>query len=257
MDLAGGEAQAATHGPLDVGNFMLSPDGRHLVVSMNVFPDCDDLDCTRHRFEERAAHHEQSRLYDRLFIRHFDSWADGTRWQLFAYALDEQGVTSGRAGVVDARHGRRHAVPALWRRQRMVFHRRQSRVHLRGPHCRQQRVVEHELRSVPDRNRRGHAAAQSHRRQSGLGHRAGGVSRWPDPGVSRDEAARAAESDRFGIMLKDLAERRYARTVAELGPLGAGAALVRRRPVPVYDCRRRRPATSVRGRARHGVACCH
>lgn len=95
LDLAGGEAQAATHGPLDVGNFMLSPDGRHIVVSMNVFPDCDNLDCTRHRLEERAAHREQSRLYDRLFIRHFDTWADGMRWQLFAFALDDQGVTTG------------------------------------------------------------------------------------------------------------------------------------------------------------------
>lgn len=95
LSLAGGEAQATTHGPLDVGNFMLSPDGRHLVVSMSVFPDCDNLECTRHRLEERAAHKEEARLYDRLFIRHWDAWADGLRSQLFAFALDEQGVAAG------------------------------------------------------------------------------------------------------------------------------------------------------------------
>jgi acylaminoacyl-peptidase len=95
LDLAGGEAQPSTHGPLEVGSFSLAPDGRHLVVSMHVFPDCDTLDCSKHRFEERAAHKEAGRLYDRLFIRHWDFWADGTRSQLFVYALDEQGIALG------------------------------------------------------------------------------------------------------------------------------------------------------------------
>jgi acylaminoacyl-peptidase len=95
LDLAGGEAQATTHGPLDVGDFAVSPDGKHLAVSMSVFPDCENLDCTRHRLEERAGHRDEARLYDRAFVRHWDTWADGMRSQLFAYALDEQGVASG------------------------------------------------------------------------------------------------------------------------------------------------------------------
>jgi dipeptidyl aminopeptidase/acylaminoacyl peptidase len=95
LDMMGGEAQPATHGPLEVGAFMVAPDGRHLVVSMHVYPECDTLDCTRHRIEERAAHKDIGRLYDRLFVRHWDFWADGTRSQLFVYALDEQGIASG------------------------------------------------------------------------------------------------------------------------------------------------------------------
>ena len=95
LDLAGGEAQAATHTPFDVGSFMLAPDGRHLIVSMNVFPDCDNLECTRRRLDERAAQKGTGRLFDHLFIRHWDAWADGTRSQLFAYALDEQGIAGG------------------------------------------------------------------------------------------------------------------------------------------------------------------
>ncbi|HXR19490.1 MAG TPA: S9 family peptidase [Steroidobacteraceae bacterium] len=95
LDLAGGEAQAVTHGPLEVGSFMLAPDGKHIVVAMNVFPDCDSLDCTKRRLEERATQKDNGRLFERLFVRHWDSWANGTRSQLFAYALDEQGIAWG------------------------------------------------------------------------------------------------------------------------------------------------------------------
>jgi dipeptidyl aminopeptidase/acylaminoacyl peptidase len=95
IDMAAGEAQAVTHGPLDVGSFMLAPDGRHLVASHRVFPDCNDFECTRQRVIERSSQRDAGRVYDRMFVRHWDSWADGTRSQLFVYALDEQGIASG------------------------------------------------------------------------------------------------------------------------------------------------------------------
>lgn len=95
LDLAGGEAQAVTHSALEITNFMVAPDSHHIVVSMHVFPDCEDLDCSKHRMEERSAQRGAGRVYDRMFIRHWDSWADGTRSQLFAYALDEQGIATG------------------------------------------------------------------------------------------------------------------------------------------------------------------
>lgn len=95
LDLAGGEAQAVTHGPLDVGSFMISPDGRHLIASMRVFTDCNDIECTRQRLEDRTAHRDDPRLYERLFIRHWDAWDDGMRSQLFALSLNEQGIAEG------------------------------------------------------------------------------------------------------------------------------------------------------------------
>jgi dipeptidyl aminopeptidase/acylaminoacyl peptidase len=95
LDVSGGEAQAATHAPLDVGSYLVAPDGRHLIVAMNVFVDCDTLECTTRRLEERSAQKSTGRLFDHLFIRHWDAWADGTRSQLFAYALDEQGIAGG------------------------------------------------------------------------------------------------------------------------------------------------------------------
>jgi dipeptidyl aminopeptidase/acylaminoacyl peptidase len=97
LDLAGGEAQAVTHSTLEIGSFMVAPDGRHIVVSMSVFPDCADVECTRHRIEERSTQRGAGRVYDRMFVRHWESWADGTRSQLFAYALDEQSIAIGAA----------------------------------------------------------------------------------------------------------------------------------------------------------------
>ena len=95
LDLAGGEAQPVTRAPLDIGSYMLSPDGRRLLVSMEVYPDCDTLPCTRRRLDERAAQKRSGQLYERLFIRHWDSWSDGTRAQLFVYALDKEGSATG------------------------------------------------------------------------------------------------------------------------------------------------------------------
>ncbi len=95
LDLAGGDAQPVTHAPLDIASFMLSPDGRHLVVAMDVFLDCDTPECSKRRLDERAARQDTGQLYERLFMRHWDAWSNGTRSQLFIYALDAQGDAAG------------------------------------------------------------------------------------------------------------------------------------------------------------------
>jgi len=45
----GSEAEQVTSLPLDVGSFKLAPDGGRLVVSLDVFADCEDLDCSVNR----------------------------------------------------------------------------------------------------------------------------------------------------------------------------------------------------------------
>ena len=97
LELAGGEAQQVTHAPLDIGSFMLAPDGRHLVVSMEVFIDCGTPECTRQRLDERAAQKNTGQLFQRLFVRHWDEWSDGTRSQLFGYPLGADGLATGPA----------------------------------------------------------------------------------------------------------------------------------------------------------------
>jgi dipeptidyl aminopeptidase/acylaminoacyl peptidase len=88
LPVAGGEATQVTRLPLDVASFRASPRGGRLVVAVEVFPDCRDLDCTKKRLEERKDAKAHGRAYDRLFVRHWDKWDDGRVSKLFSVALD-------------------------------------------------------------------------------------------------------------------------------------------------------------------------
>ena len=109
---AGGAAQQVSDLPLDVEGFRISPDGAHLAVALSVFTDCDgDLACTRAKLNAREADKASGRVYDKLFVRHWDTWADGRRNQLFLLTLDAAGkaaatpvlLTRGIAGDVPSK----------------------------------------------------------------------------------------------------------------------------------------------------------
>ena len=83
----GGEAEQVTREPLDVGNLVVSPDGRHLAYTMDVFPDCTPAE-TKERLDEQKKSKATGRVYERLFIRHWDTWKDGRRSHLFVSAAE-------------------------------------------------------------------------------------------------------------------------------------------------------------------------
>ncbi|HEY5810064.1 MAG TPA: S9 family peptidase [Povalibacter sp.] len=89
---AGGESEQVTKLPLDVGSFKLSPNGARLVVSLEVFADCADFACTTGRVDEKSNSKAVGRVYDRIFIRHWDTWSDGRISQLFALTLENGAV---------------------------------------------------------------------------------------------------------------------------------------------------------------------
>jgi dipeptidyl aminopeptidase/acylaminoacyl peptidase len=89
---SGGDAQRVTDYPLDVGALKLSPRGDLLALSMEVFPDCATLTCTRERLDARAKDKATGRTYERLFIRHWDAWSNGTRSHLFTAQLAPDGA---------------------------------------------------------------------------------------------------------------------------------------------------------------------
>jgi dipeptidyl aminopeptidase/acylaminoacyl peptidase len=91
--MPGAEPTQVTRLPLDVGSFHVAPAGGRLVVSLEVFIDCPDLGCTTRRLEARSKDKATGVAYDQLFIRHWDTWSDGRRAQLFALTLNEDGTT--------------------------------------------------------------------------------------------------------------------------------------------------------------------
>ena len=79
----GGEAEQVSDQPLDVANLVVSPDGKHVAFTMEVFPDCDTPECTKTRLDEAGSRKASGRIYDRMFVRHWDTWKDGRRSHLF------------------------------------------------------------------------------------------------------------------------------------------------------------------------------
>jgi dipeptidyl aminopeptidase/acylaminoacyl peptidase len=83
LPIDGGEPQQVTKLPLDVNAFALSRDGAKLAVALEVFPDCATLECNTQREEAKAKNKSSGRVYDKLFVRHWDTWKDGRRSHLF------------------------------------------------------------------------------------------------------------------------------------------------------------------------------
>jgi dipeptidyl aminopeptidase/acylaminoacyl peptidase len=91
LPLTGGEASRVTDYPLDVGSLKVSPDGNHIAVSMEVLPECGDLRCTHDTLAARQKNKATGRVYDRLFIRQWDTWYDGSRSHLFVARINTDG----------------------------------------------------------------------------------------------------------------------------------------------------------------------
>jgi dipeptidyl aminopeptidase/acylaminoacyl peptidase len=82
----GGEAEQVTKQPLDVGAFVVSHDGLSLAIAMEVFPAPlqwkQSHDWTK-RQRKSTGH------FDKLLVRHWDSWKDGLRSHVFAVPVWE------------------------------------------------------------------------------------------------------------------------------------------------------------------------
>ncbi|MGH8442077.1 MAG: prolyl oligopeptidase family serine peptidase [Nevskiaceae bacterium] len=105
IDLRGGEAEQVTRLALDVGAFRIAPDGRKAAVALEVFPDCANLACTEKRLDDQAKSKAKGQVYDKLFVRHWDTWKNGTRSQVFlvdlgAPAAEPKALTRGIDGDV-------------------------------------------------------------------------------------------------------------------------------------------------------------
>ncbi len=87
----GGEPNQVTDFALDVGSFQVAPAGDALAVSLEVYADCATLACTSDRLAADASDKITGVQYDRLFVRHWDTWSDGRRSQVFLAPIGDDG----------------------------------------------------------------------------------------------------------------------------------------------------------------------
>ncbi len=88
MPVGGGEPTQLSDFPLDVDGYKLSPDGTRVALAFASFPECkSDLACTRQRLETKEKGKATGVVYDRMFIRHWDTWADGRMNRIFVADL--------------------------------------------------------------------------------------------------------------------------------------------------------------------------
>lgn len=87
--LDGGEAKQLTSLPGDVDNLRWSPTGTHIAFSAEVYPN-DDLATTAKRDKAKADDPVKAMKFDRLLVRHWDSWKDGKRSHIFVLPVKSQ-----------------------------------------------------------------------------------------------------------------------------------------------------------------------
>ena len=95
MPLAGGEPRQLTDFALDVDSYRISPQGDRVLFSAGVFQACgSDLACTSQRLDKDKADKSSGQVFDSIFVRHWDTWADGRRNTLFVAPLPAAGAAA-------------------------------------------------------------------------------------------------------------------------------------------------------------------
>lgn len=104
LSFDGGEAVPVTALPLEVGTFRLSPRADRLALTLEVPRSClsssTPVDCAVAAQGKTTT--GSARTYDSLLVRHWDTWADGSRSVLFSQALDRQGLADGKPVALSA-----------------------------------------------------------------------------------------------------------------------------------------------------------
>jgi dipeptidyl aminopeptidase/acylaminoacyl peptidase len=87
----GGEAEQVTHLPIDLNGFTLYPDGKHLALAADVWPDAKTLAESAKRDRHESKSKVKAQVYDQLLFRHWDQWEDGKYSHVFAWTPPELG----------------------------------------------------------------------------------------------------------------------------------------------------------------------
>lgn len=96
--ITGGAPRLRFSAPGGFSGFKLSPDGTRLLLWADRKPGAPTIEPA---MEKKSANAGSARVYDKLFVRHWDTWANGDRSQLFVAPLDGQGPAVPIARTLD------------------------------------------------------------------------------------------------------------------------------------------------------------
>jgi len=100
IDPAGGEAWQVSDLPIDVTNFRWSPRGDAIAFSADVYPAEPDFAATAARDAKLEDDPVKALRYDRLMIRHWDTWDTGKRSHVFVARVDGGKLTGTPADLM-------------------------------------------------------------------------------------------------------------------------------------------------------------
>ncbi|MBA2466234.1 MAG: S9 family peptidase [Sphingomonas sp.] len=97
----GGAARRISDFGADISGFKIAPSGDRVIVWADRPLACPDLACAAASLPAKPA--GSGRVYNELFVRHWDAWAEpGTRSRIFAYPLSAGRLTGGGVAVTGA-----------------------------------------------------------------------------------------------------------------------------------------------------------
>jgi dipeptidyl aminopeptidase/acylaminoacyl peptidase len=99
VPVTGGTPRRITSFKGGIGGFKVAPTGDKLLVWADRRPGAPSLEPAMVKKDANAG---AGRTYDQLFVRHWDTWADGTRSQLFVLPLTATGATGNGVALVGA-----------------------------------------------------------------------------------------------------------------------------------------------------------
>ena len=108
MNADGLNAKQLTTLPTEASGVLVAPDGKHLLFTSDVFPDCPDDACNQKELDA-AKQAPRARTIDNLLYRHWTTWQGARRSHLFSAALDSSALTL--SAIKDLTPGKRDVPP--------------------------------------------------------------------------------------------------------------------------------------------------
>ncbi|RZJ17684.1 MAG: S9 family peptidase [Brevundimonas sp.] len=91
----GATATRVTDLPTDVNAYRINAAGDAVAVSLAVYPDAADLTASVARARAEGEKKTTGQVYDRMFVRHWDTWNDHTQNHLFVQSIGADGKAAG------------------------------------------------------------------------------------------------------------------------------------------------------------------